>query len=120
MAIGHVTFMSALGDYVPAAVVPYAENLFLLVIIGLLLLLIGLIVFGILNLRHPVMRYWPWLPLTTGLMGFIGFVLFSGEEMSATFLLFRTLFAVGLTGLGLILWLEKPMQPHSVATESGV
>ncbi len=120
LAIGHVTFMSALADYVPAAVLPYAENLFLLVIMGLSSLLIGLIWFGILNLRHPVVRYWPWLPLATGLMGFIGFILFSGEEMSATFLFFRTLFAVGLMGLGLTLWLEKPMQSPSVATESGV
>jgi hypothetical protein len=41
-------------------------------------------------------------------MGFIGFFLFSGEEITATFLFFRTLFALGLIGLGLILWLERP------------
>ena len=55
-------------------------SLFLLVIIGLLILLIGLIWFGILNLRQPVLRHWQWLPLATGLMGFIGFFLFSGEK----------------------------------------
>jgi len=43
-------------------------------------------------------------------MGFIGFFLFSGEQITAAFLLFRTLFALGLIGLGLILWLEKPVQ----------
>ena len=48
----------------------------------------------------------------TGLMGFVGFILFSGEEITAIFLLFRTLFALGLIGLGLILWLEKPVQPE--------
>jgi hypothetical protein len=111
LAIGHVSFMSA--------ILPYAEPLFLLVIIGLLLLLIGLIWFGILNLRQTVVSHWQWLPLATGLMGFIGFFLFSGEEISATFLFFRTLFAFGLIGLGLTLMLEKPIQPDSVAKESG-
>jgi hypothetical protein len=109
LAIEHGSFMSAL--------LPYTEGLFLLVIIGLLTLLIGLIWFGVLNLRRPVLRHWQWLPLATGLIGFIGFFLFSGEQITATFLLFRTLFAFGLLGLGLILWLEKPMQPDAVAKE---
>jgi hypothetical protein len=107
LAIGHASFMAAL-----------AENLFLLVIIGLLILLIGLIWFGILNLRQPVLRYWQWLPLVTGLTGFVGFFLFNGEEITATFLFFRTLFALGLIGLGLILWLEQPTQPVSAARAS--
>jgi hypothetical protein len=114
LAVGHVSFMSALVDYVPASVLPFAENLFLLVLIGLLLLLIGLIWFGILNLRHPMLHRWQWLPLATGLMGFIGFVLFSGEEIRAVFLFFRTLFALGLIWLGLALWLEKPVRPDPV------
>src|SRR4029453_6484914 len=101
-----------------SAFLPSAEPLFLLVIIGLLLLLIGLIWFGILNLRQTVVSHWQWLPLATGLMGFIGFFLFSGEEISATFLFFRPLFAFGLIGLGLTLMLEKPIQPDSVAKES--
>jgi hypothetical protein len=120
LAIGHVSFMSAIVDYVPTSLLPYAENLFLLVIIGLLILLIGLIWFGILNLRQPVLRHWQWLPLATGLMGFIGFFLFSGEEITATFLFFRSLFAFGLIGLGLTLWLEKPIQPDSAAKESSL
>ncbi len=112
LAFGHVTFMSSLTRYLPASIRPYAESLFLTVIMGLLLLLAGLIWFGILNLRQPVLNHWPWLPLATGLMGFIGFFLFSGEEITATFLFFRTLFALGLIGLGLTLWLEKPVQPE--------
>jgi hypothetical protein len=84
------------------------------VIIGLLVLLIGLIWFGILNLRLPILGRWRWLPLVTGLMGFIGFFLFSGQEITAVFLFFRTLFALGLIGLGLTLWLEKPVQPDVV------
>jgi hypothetical protein len=84
------------------------------VIIGLLVLLIGLIWFGILNLRLPILGRWRWLPLATGLMGFIGFFLFSGQEITAVFLFFRTLFALGLIGLGLTLWLEKPVQPDVV------
>jgi len=114
LAVGHVSFMSALVDYVPSSVLPYAESLFLLVLIGLLFLLIGLIWFGILNLRNPMLYRWQWLPLVTGLMGFIGFFLFSGEEITAIFLFFRTLFALGLIGLGLTLWLEKPVRPDAV------
>lgn len=108
LAIGHVTFMSSLAEYIPASILPYAENLFFIVVVGLPLLTIGLIWFGVLNLRQPVLVHWQWLPLATGLMGFIGFFLFSGGEISATFLFFRTLFALGLIGLGLTLWLEKP------------
>jgi hypothetical protein len=114
LAVGHVSFMSVLANYIPPSILPYAESLFLLVLIGLLFLLIGLIWFGILNLRQPVLSRWRWLPLATGLMGFIGFILFSGGEITATFLVFRTLFALGLIGLGVALWLEKPVQPEVV------
>jgi hypothetical protein len=107
LAIGHIGFMSALARYMPATILPYAENLFVVVLIGLPLLIVGLIWFGVLNLRQPVLAHWQWLPLATGLMGFIGFFLFSGEEITATFLFFRTLFALGLIGLGLTLWLER-------------
>ena len=111
LAFGHVTFVSVL----PPSPLLYAENLFLLVMFGLLFLLIGLIWFGVLNLRQPVLVGWHWLPLVTGLMGFIGFFLFSGEEITATFLFFRTLFALGLIGLGVTLWLEKPLLLEVVA-----
>lgn len=110
LAMGHVGFMSALAAIVPLSLRLYAENLFFLVIIGLLLLIVGLIWFGILNVRQPVLVRWQWLPLVTGLMGFIGFFLFSGEEITAVFLFFRTMFALGLLGLGLVMWLEKPVQ----------
>jgi hypothetical protein len=109
LAVGHVVFMSTLAEVLPASIVRYGENLFLLVVVGLLLLVAGLIWFGILNLRRPVTSHWRWLPLATGLMGGIGFFVFSGEEITATFLAFRTLFALGLVGLGLGLWLEKPL-----------
>ncbi len=110
LALGHVGFMSPLAAIVPLSIRLYAENLFFLVIIGLLLLIVGLIWFGVLNLRQPVLARWQWLPLATGLMGFMGFFLFSGEEITAVFLFFRTLFALGLLGLGLTMWLEKSMQ----------
>ena len=118
LAIGHVSFISALADYVPTSVLSYAESLFLLVIIGLLIMLIGLIWFGILNVRQPILKQWQWLPLATGLMGFIGFFVLSGEEITATFLFFRTLFALGLIGLGLTLWWEMPTLPDSIAPKS--
>ena len=119
LALGHVVFMSALADDVPPAVLPYAENLFFLVVIGLLLMLLGLIWFGVLTLRRPVMRQWSWLPLATGLLGF-GFIVFSGEEITATFLAIRTLFACGLIGLGLTLWMEQPGQANPGVSESGM
>ena len=114
LAVGHVSFMSGLADLLPASVLAVAENLFLLVLIGVLVLLIGLIWLGILNLRQPMLNRWPWLPLATGLMGFLGFVVFGGREITAIFLVFRTLFALGLMGLGLMLWLEKPALPVAV------
>jgi len=114
LAFGHLSFMSVLADYIPPSFLPYAEGLFLLVIIGLLGLLIGLIWFGVLNLRRPVLSRWAWLPLATGLFGFIGFILLRGEAITTPFLFFRTLFALGLIGLGVVLWLEKPVQPEAV------
>lgn len=115
LAMGHIGFISSVRSLVPLTLRPYAENLFFIVLIGLLLLIIGLIWFGILNLRQPVLAYGQWLPLATGLLGFIGFFLFSGEEITATFLFFRTLFALGLLGLGLMMWLEKSA-PLAVAS----
>jgi hypothetical protein len=103
LAVGHTSFMPLL----------VFEPFFIFVILGLAAMLIGLIWFGILNLRKPILGRWQWLPLATGLMGFIGFFLFSGEEITTVFLAFRTLFALGLIGLGLVLWLEKPVQ-HEV------
>jgi len=100
LAIGHISF-------VPVAAF---ELFFILVLIGLAVMLLGLILFGVATLRQPILGRWQWLPLATGLMGFIGFFLFSGEDITATFLAFRTLFALGLMGLGLILALEKPIQ----------
>lgn len=110
LALGHVTFMTALERYVPSAVLAHLEFLFLLVILGGLLLFVGLLWFGMLNLRRPVLTYWRWLPLCTGLLGVLGFIGFSGEEITAPFLLFRTLFALGLIGMGVVLALEKPRQ----------
>jgi hypothetical protein len=115
LAVGHVSFMSGLANYLPASILPIADNLFLLVLIGVLFLLIGLIWLGVLNLRQPILTGRPWLPLATGLMGFIGFVVLGGREITAIFLVFRTLFALGLMGLGLALWLGKPASPGAVS-----
>ncbi len=111
LAVGHFSFMTGLvGPYLPVSFLTYMEYFFIMVGIGMIFLLAGLIWFGILNLRRPVVGRWKWLPLATGLMGFIGFFLFAGEQITATFLFFRTLFALGLIGLGLTLWLEKSTQ----------
>ena len=95
-AVGHTAFM----DGMP-------ELLFALVLLGMLLMLPGLIGFGFSNLRGPVIARWKWLPLFTGLMGFAGFFLFSGEDITATFLAFRTLFALGLAGMGVNLMIGR-------------
>lgn len=113
LAIGHVSFMTALDQVLPSSFLPLVESLFILVLIGTFLLVIGLIWFGILNLRRPVLAHAQWLPLVTGLMGFIGFFLFKGETITIEFLIFRTLFGLGLIGLGLTLWREKPIQEES-------
>ena len=107
VAIGHISFMSALARTLPPAIGQMVESFFLLVLLGMFLLFPGLILFGISNLRKPILSCWQWLPLATGLMGFTGFFVFSGEAITVTFLFFRTLFAMGLIGLGLILWLER-------------
>jgi hypothetical protein len=86
------------------------DALFFVVMLGMLLMVPGLILFGISNLRKLVIARWKWLPLFTVLMGFIGFFLFSGEEITTTFLIFRTIFALGLIGLGFTMWLERPVQ----------
>lgn len=98
-AIGHVSFM----DGSP-------EILFALVLLGMLIMLLGLIIFGVTNMRTPTITRWQWLPLFTGLTGVTGFVIFSGEEITAIFLAFRTLFALGLAAMGVNLWLEKNRQ----------
>lgn len=95
LAIGHASFITVY------------ESTFIFVLFGVAVSLIGLILFGIGNLRHPVFGRWQWLPLATGLFGVVGFFMFGGEEITAVFLSLRTLFALGLFGLGGVLWFEK-------------
>ena len=106
VAVGHTSFMNGMPEVF--------ENLFILILLGMALMVPGLILFGISNLRKPVIARWKWLPLFTGLMGFTGFFLFSGEEITPIFLTFRTLFALGLIGLGFTMWLEKPVESEMV------
>jgi hypothetical protein len=113
MAVGHVAFITELPSFLPLIIRANLENLFVLVLFGLLLLVPGLIWFGVLNLRRPVIFRWRWLPLFTGIMGFVGFFLFSGAEITAIFLLFRTMFAIGLIGFGLVFSLEPQAQPEA-------
>lgn len=108
LALGHVSFMSFPDGVLSASQEAGLEYFYLLVIVGLLLVFIGLIWLGILNLRRPVLAPWRWLPLATGISGFIGFVVLGGEEKTAGFLLFRSLFALGLIVLGAGLWRGAP------------
>ncbi len=95
LAIGHIGFMPT-----------PAEWLFVFVVIGLLVMVVGQILFGLANLRKPILGRMQWLPLATGIMGAVGFFVFRGEEITAVFLAFRTLFALGLCGLGVVLLKE--------------
>lgn len=104
LALGHVTFMIFPAGMFSASWVAGLEYAYLLVAVGLLLVFIGLIGLGSLNLRRPLLGPWPWLPLATGIAGFVGFALLKGEAITAGFLLFRTLFALGLVALGFGLW----------------
>jgi len=103
LALGHISFMK-----IPSIPVEVLEPFFILVLIGNIALLLGLILFGIANLRQPILGQMRWLPLATGSMGVIGFFMFGGENITPIFLLFRTLFSLGLIGLGLTIWLEEP------------
>jgi hypothetical protein len=55
LAVGHVSFMNSLADYVPPSIFSYVEAFFIAVLIGTLLLIVGLIWFGVLNLRQPIL-----------------------------------------------------------------
>ncbi|MCB0216700.1 MAG: hypothetical protein KDH92_08705 [Chloroflexi bacterium] len=104
LALGHVSFMDVPGGPRWATVKAGLETGFLLVLLGLLLTLVGLIWLGILNLRRPFLGPWRWLPLVTGIVGVVGFVVIGIEEVTVAFLAFRTAFALGLVALGIDLW----------------
>jgi hypothetical protein len=120
VAIGHVSFVTDLAQSIAPPWREAGEYFFLLVVFGLLALLAGLSWFGILTLRQPIMRRGRWLPLITAVFGAVGFLGFSGPEITAPFLLLRSLFALGLVGLGVALWLEEPADHTLVAQIPGV
>lgn len=96
LALGHASFT------------PFAkfEWLFVLVLLGVLLMVAGLTLFGAINLRSHALRYWQPLPLVTGLLGIAAFPLSGGDKNPFVFLSLRTLFGVGLVLMGVILWLD--------------
>ena len=96
LAIGHATFTPIVRD----------DSLFALVVLGLLLMVVGLILFGAVNLRSHALRYWQPLPLVTGLLGIAAFFLYGGHKNPLMFLSLRTLFGAGLALMGVILWLD--------------
>jgi len=83
---------------------------FMLIILGALALLLGPILFGIAALRKEVLpRNWEVLPLLTGLMGF-AWLFFSTndtDQLTFSFMFFRTLFALGWMLLGYVLWSDS-------------
>jgi hypothetical protein len=101
LALGHISITT----YVSAD-----SLLFLLVIVGVLLIVVGLLVFGAVNLRAKALQHWQSLPLVTGLLGFVAFFVFGSSQSPEVFLLLRTLFGVGLVLLGLVMW-QDARQP---------
>lgn len=97
LALGHIVFTPLVQ----------AEWLFLFVFFGALLMFAGLILFGAVNLRHPVLAFWQWVPLAAGMLGTIGFLLSGGSENPVMFLPLRTLFGFGLVLLGVMMWMDK-------------
>ena len=90
---------------------PYTETLFLLVLVGLLCLLIGLIWFGMLNLRKPVL-----ISLAVAAVGDrdhgLCWLYPLQRRGDRSHLLIPHAVCPRPDGLGLILWLEKPVQPE--------
>ena len=97
LALGHITFSPLAGE---------DSLLFLLVILGVLLMVVGLVLFGVVNLRSRALEYWQPLPLGIGLLGFVAFFLFGGDQNPFIFLPLRTLFGLGLVLMGVVLWLD--------------
>ena len=80
-------------------------------------MLLGLLLFGSVNLRVRVLWRWQALPLITGLVGCAGFVFVDGTRRPATFLVLRTVFGLGLVALGYGLWrdtraVDGGAEPH--------
>lgn len=96
LALGHATFNLFVKD----------DSLFALVILGVFLMVVGLTLFGAVNLRSHALRYWQPLPLVTGLLGIAAFFLYDSDKNPFIFLSLRTLFGVGLVLMGVILWLD--------------
>jgi hypothetical protein len=95
LALGHITFTPFAGE---------DSLLFLLVILGVLLMVVGLVLFGVVNLRSRALEFWQALPLVIGLLGFVAFFLFGSDQNPFIFLPLRTLFGLGLVLMGVVLW----------------
>lgn len=98
LAFGHLTFTPFVGD---------DSLFFVLVLLGVLLMVVGLLLFGTINLRSRALEFWQPLPLVTGLLGIAFFIFNDSGQNPLIFLSLRTLFGVGLVLMGVALWLDK-------------
>ncbi|MGI8908802.1 MAG: hypothetical protein ACR2IE_20205 [Candidatus Sumerlaeaceae bacterium] len=100
LAFGHATFTPLVK-----ANSLFANSLFAFIILGVLFMVIGLMLFGAMNLRIHALQFWQPLPLVTGLLGIATFFLYGSDESPVIpFLLLRTLFGVSLILLGVVMW----------------
>ena len=108
LALGHATFTPFVEEDSP---------LLLLVILGVLLMVVGLTLFGAINLRMQVLQDWQSLPLITGLLGITSFFLYDSSQNPVIFLGLRTLFGTGLSLLGVIMWQDtRTLMPPAKKT----
>lgn len=98
-------------------------ELFGLIILGSLALALGALLFGVAALRKKLLpRYWRFLPLLTGLIGFSWFFFGSNESglLTFTFMFFRTLFAFGWLLIGYVLWSDREETAESPVRTAGL
>ncbi len=87
------------------------------VVLRVLGMLVGLLLFGSVNLRARILGQWQALPLGSGMVGCAGFLLVDATIQPATFLVLRTVFGLGLVALGDVLWrdtraVDEGTEPH--------
>lgn len=106
LAVGHLFTFMPFGEEI--AFVLIGTDLFMLVALGALALMFGAVLFGIPVLQREVLPgCWRFLPLVTGLTGFVWVFFTNSEENRFPFMLLRTLFVLGWVLMGYVLLSDR-------------